>query len=133
MVASHPDVAWAIPISLGDSHRGFRVVGTSTGYFEHFRYGRKRSLAFETGRPFEALYEAVLGADVARTLGYAIGDEITVAHGIGEVSFVNHAEHPFRVTGRCTSASRRSAQFTHPGSPAGRTGLQPGRRRHPRV
>ena len=99
MVASHPDVAWAIPISLGDSHRGFRVVGTSTGYFEHFRYGRKRSLAFETGRPFEALYEAVLGADVARTLGYAIGDEITVAHGIGEVSFVNHAEHPFRVTG----------------------------------
>jgi len=99
MVATHPDVAWAIPISLGDSHRGFRVVGTSADYFEHFRYGRKRRLEFEDGRPFEALYEAVLGADVASTLGYAVGEEITIAHGVGEVSFVKHDEHPFRVVG----------------------------------
>jgi len=99
MVASHPDVAWTIPISLGDSHRGFRVVGTSADYFEHFRYGRKRLLHFEQGRPFGALYEAVLGADVARTLGYVVGDEITIAHGVGEISFVKHDEHPFRVAG----------------------------------
>jgi len=99
MVASHPDVAWTIPISLGDSHRGFRVVGTSADYFEHFRYGRKRLLHFEEGRPFGTLYEAVLGADVARTLGYVVGDEITIAHGVGEISFVKHDEHPFRVAG----------------------------------
>jgi len=99
MVASHPDVAWTIPISLGDSHRGFRGVGTSADYFEHFRYGRKRPLHFEEGRPFGALYEAVLVADVARTLGYVVGDEITIAHGIGEISFVKHDEHPFRVAG----------------------------------
>lgn len=99
MVASHPDVAWTIPISLGDSHRGFRVVGTSADYFEHFRYGRKRLLHFEQGRPFGAPYEAVLGADVARALGYVVGDEITIAHGVGEISFVKHDEHPFRVAG----------------------------------
>ncbi len=99
MVASHPDVAWTIPISLGDSHRGFRVVGTSGDYFEHFRFGRKRSLAFVEGRPFDTLYEAVLGADVARNLGYHVGDPLTISHGVGEVSFVKHDEHPFQVTG----------------------------------
>ncbi len=69
MVRRHPDVAWAVPISLGDSHRGFRVMGTSQDYFEHYRRGRRVPLAFEAGRPFGDLHEAVVGAAVARTLG----------------------------------------------------------------
>ncbi|HSN70312.1 MAG TPA: ABC transporter permease [Steroidobacteraceae bacterium] len=98
-IADHPDVAWTIPLSLGDSHRGHRVVGTTTAYFEHYRYARTRELAFAAGRPFAAPDEAVLGAEVARVLGYEVGTAITIAHGIGEVSFAPHDDHPFRVVG----------------------------------
>jgi putative ABC transport system permease protein len=98
-VAKHPDVAWAIPISLGDSHRGFRVMGTSEAYFEHYRYGRKRPLTFAAGGPFRDLYDAVIGADVAAALSYSLGQEIVIAHGIGNVSFAKHDDKPFRVVG----------------------------------
>uniref|UniRef100_UPI003569E4C4 ABC transporter permease n=1 Tax=Halopseudomonas sp. TaxID=2901191 RepID=UPI003569E4C4 len=98
-VADNPRVAWAIPISLGDSHRGFRVMGTTTGYFEHYRHGRDQALEFARGIAFADLYDAVLGADVARELGYAIDSELVLAHGTGAVSFVDHADKPFRVSG----------------------------------
>lgn len=98
-VAGHPRVAWAIPISLGDSHRGFRVMGTTVDYFEHYRHGRDQTLQFNQGAPFDDLYHAVLGADVARELGYALGSELILAHGTGAVSFVDHADKPFRVSG----------------------------------
>ena len=98
-VARHPDVAWAVPVALGDSHRGFRVLGTEASYFEHWRYGRGRALAFDAGAPFVDLYDAVLGAEVAARLGYHLGDRIVIAHGLGEVSFAEHADKPFRVAG----------------------------------
>ena len=98
-IAAHPKVAWTVPISLGDSHRGFRVLGTTAAYFEHYRYGRDRRLSFEQGQPFAELYDAVLGAEVADALGYKIGDSIIVAHGAGEVSFAKHDDKPFRVLG----------------------------------
>jgi putative ABC transport system permease protein len=98
-VAKHPDVEWAIPISLGDSHRGFRVMGTTGAYFEHYRYGRKRPLEFQAGGPFRDLYDAVIGADVAESLGYRVGDPVVIAHGLGNVSFANHEDKPFRVVG----------------------------------
>jgi putative ABC transport system permease protein len=98
-VAKHPDVAWAIPISLGDSHRGFRVMGTSEAYFEHYRYGRKRPLAFAEGAPFRDLYDAVIGAEVAEALQYRLGQEVVISHGLGQVSFANHEDKPFRVVG----------------------------------
>ena len=98
-IASHPDVAWAIPISLGDSHRGFPVVGTTTDYFEFFRYGAKQHLTFAQGRRFEGIFDAVIGANVARKLSYRIGDRIILSHGTSGVSLVNHADKPFRVVG----------------------------------
>ncbi len=98
-IARHPQVAWAIPLSLGDSHRGYRVLGTTPAYFEHFRYARERGLALAAGRGFGEALEAVLGAEVAERLGYRLGAEIVVAHGAGEVSFVEHADTPFRVVG----------------------------------
>ncbi len=98
-IARHPQVAWAIPLSLGDSHRGYRVLGTTPAYFEHFRYARERGLALAAGRRFDDAQDAVLGAEVAERLGYRLGAEIVVAHGAGEVSFVEHADTPFRVVG----------------------------------
>ena len=98
-IAERRDVAWTIPFSLGDSHRGFRVLGTDAAYFEHYRYGRKQPLAFAEGEPFDDLFDAVLGADVARQLGYALGDPIIVAHGLGAAGFNKHDDKPFRVAG----------------------------------
>lgn len=98
-IAARPEVAWTIPISLGDAHRGFRVLGTDQGYFEHYRFARDRSLTFATGQAFSQFDEAVIGADVAKALEYGIGDEIIVSHGIGDVSFLDHDDVPFRVTG----------------------------------
>jgi hypothetical protein len=54
-IAARPEVAWIVPLSLGDSHRGFRVLGTSRDYFERYRYRRDHELAFAAGGPFEDL------------------------------------------------------------------------------
>ncbi|MGJ3232255.1 MAG: ABC transporter permease [Oceanicaulis sp.] len=98
-VAGAPGVAWTVPISLGDSHRGYRVVGTDEGYFEHYKYGDERPVRFADGAPFADLFDAVVGAEVAAALGYQVGDEIIVAHGMGSVSFVEHDNNPFTITG----------------------------------
>jgi putative ABC transport system permease protein len=94
-----PQVAWTVPLSLGDSHRGFRVLGTSPDYFRHYRFGYGRELTFAAGRPFDDVYDAVLGADVAAELDYVLGQEVVIAHGTGDVSFLDHADKPFRVVG----------------------------------
>lgn len=98
-VAGAPNVAWTVPISLGDSHRGYRVIGTTQGYFEHYEHGSGRRLVFTDGEPFDDLFDAVVGAEVARELGYVRGDEIVVAHGMGSVSFVEHDANPFTIAG----------------------------------
>ena len=92
-------IDWVIPISLGDSHAGYRVLGTSHDYFEHYRYADKRLLSFASGKRFEDVFDAVIGSEVARQLGYEIGQEIVVAHGTGSVALVEHDKQPFRVSG----------------------------------
>ena len=99
-IKARPEVAWLVPISLGDNHKGFRVMGTTRGYFDHYKYGRQQPLEFAEGSRFDDLYDAVLGHQVAATLGYRLGSKIVVAHGAGQVSFGNdHADKPFRVVG----------------------------------
>ena len=98
-IAARPEVAWIVPISLGDSHKGFRVLGTDNGYFEHYRYRRGQQLAFSAGGPFADLFDTVIGSDVAGKLGYKLGDPLVVTHGIGDFSFATHADKPFKVTG----------------------------------
>lgn len=96
-IAARPEVDWIVPISLGDSHRQFRVMGTTQQFFEHYKYRRDRSLEIADGNGLQDLYDAVVGADVAATLGYAVGDPIVVAHGLA--SFSEHDDQPFRVAG----------------------------------
>ncbi|MEM7541166.1 MAG: ABC transporter permease [Pseudomonadota bacterium] len=98
-IASHPDVAWSVPISLGDSHQGFRVLGTSLDYFNHYRFARNRSLELAQGQTFNDLYDAVLGAEVAAALNYHLGDSLVIAHGASDVSFTRHEDKPFKVAG----------------------------------
>ncbi|MEL6478089.1 MAG: ABC transporter permease [Pseudomonadota bacterium] len=96
-LAARPEVAWAVPLSLGDSHRGYRVMGTTTDYFQRYKFRGGRELAFAEGAVFEDLFDAVVGADVAAALDYQLGTSIVVSHGLA--SFVDHADKPFRVAG----------------------------------
>ncbi len=96
-IAARSDVEWIVPISLGDSHRQFRVMGTTQAFFEHYKYRQGRSLAVSDGTIMDDLFDTVIGADVAATLGYNIDDPIIVAHGLA--SFTEHKDQPFRVSG----------------------------------
>jgi putative ABC transport system permease protein len=102
-LATHPSVAWTIPLSLGDSHRGFPVLGTSKGYFTYFLYGAAQPLILAEGREFndgaDAVFDAVLGAEVAKRMNYRVGDHIVLSHGVGEIQLAEHADKPFKVVG----------------------------------
>jgi putative ABC transport system permease protein len=110
-IAQQKGVKWTIPISLGDSHRGFRVMGTSRDYFSVYQYGEKRTLEFASGKQFEGVFDAVIGAEVANALNYAIGDQVIVSHGTGSASFAQHKDKPFIISGI----------LKHTGTPVDRT------------
>ena len=98
-ITKRPDIAWTVPISLGDSHRGYRVIGTTDAYFDHYKYGDSRSPGFRDGRVFIDLFDIVLGAQVADRLDYELGTSITLSHGLGATSFSEHTDKPFEVVG----------------------------------
>jgi putative ABC transport system permease protein len=92
-------VEWTIPISLGDSYRGFRVVATDENFLAHYQFHRDRKLSLREGQWFAGVFDVVLGARVAKSLKHAVGDPIVLSHGLSEESFLKHDETPFRVTG----------------------------------
>ncbi|MBA2126768.1 peptide ABC transporter permease [Hyphomicrobium methylovorum] len=112
-IAAMPDVAWIVPISLGDSHHGFRVLGTNGDYFKHYKFRRGQGIEFADGKPFSDLFDAVIGSDVAEALGYKVGDKIIVAHGLGAISFVEHEDKPFRVSGILTKTGTPIDRTVH--------------------
>ncbi|KGS13527.1 Permease [Pseudomonas coronafaciens pv. garcae] len=98
--AENKQVKWAIPISLGDSHRGYRVMGTNASYFEHYQFGRQQHLQMADGREFNTdPFEVVLGSEVAKALHYKLGDKLVLAHGVAAISLVKHDDKPFTVVG----------------------------------
>ena len=94
-----PEVEWIIPIALGDSHRGFRVIGTNDEFINHFRYADRRPLALAQGVWFDDLFDVVIGHQVARQMNYQLGDQLVLAHGAGNVALQSHDDHPFTVGG----------------------------------
>ncbi|SLN77017.1 FtsX-like permease family protein [Roseovarius gaetbuli] len=100
-VEDMPQVAWAVPVQMGDNHRGYPVIGTTAAYFDHFRHSGGQSLMFASGHAFDtdAPDAAVVGAEVAERFGYAPGVVIVNAHGAGAVSFDMHDDAPFTITG----------------------------------
>lgn len=100
-LASHPAVDWAVPLSLGDSHRGYPVLGTTADYFTHFRYSDKQALKFSGGAPWNKVFEAVIGSDVADKLGYPLGHVIKLNHGMGSSvsGRIEHGDKPVKVVG----------------------------------
>ena len=95
--AEHSEVSWTIPISLGDSHKQFRVLGTNNQYFRYFNYRNKKQLEFENGEKLNDMFDVVIGSDVAKTLNYKLNNSIVIAHGISSQSL--HDEFPFKVKG----------------------------------
>ncbi|KAB7614274.1 ABC transporter permease [Amylibacter sp. SFDW26] len=96
-IAARSEVDWIVPISLGDSHRQFRVMGTTTAFFDRYKYRSGQSIKLKDGAVMSDLFDTVIGADVAATLGYRVGDPIVVAHGLA--SFTEHEDQPFRISG----------------------------------
>jgi putative ABC transport system permease protein len=96
-VASRPEIAWIVPISLGDSHKQFRVMGTTPDFFNRYKYRSGQSIEFADGKNMSDLFDTVIGADVAATLNYRVGDPIVVAHGLA--SFTEHKDQPFKISG----------------------------------
>ncbi|HSR69692.1 MAG TPA: FtsX-like permease family protein [Acidobacteriota bacterium] len=95
---NHPAVGWTIPYSLGDNHRGFRVVGTDENFYNHYRYRGDRRVRFREGRPAQEVFEVAVGLAVAGELGYSMGDKVAVNHGITP-GFLGHDDKPFTVVG----------------------------------
>jgi putative ABC transport system permease protein len=113
-LATHPAVDWAVPLSLGDGHRGFPVLGTTTAYFDRLRYADGRALVFAEGKPFATVFETVLGSAVAAELGYRIGDRITLAHGM-EAAGPEHADKPFTIVGILAPTGTPADRTVHVG------------------
>lgn len=95
----HGNVQWTIPISLGDSHRGYRVIGTNQNYFLHYQYSGKNKLKFKEGKPFKKTFDLVLGSEIAKKLNYKLGDKVSLSHGTGDINFQNHNDKPFNIVG----------------------------------
>jgi putative ABC transport system permease protein len=92
-IAAHRAVGKAIPLALGDSYRGFRIVGTIHDYVAH--YGG----VLAAGRLWDRPMEAVLGAEVARRTGHGLGATFSGVHGLGEAGGHAHDAHPYTVVG----------------------------------
>ncbi len=93
------NVVWTVPISLGDSHRNFRVIGTTDEFFSRYKYGQRQELSFRQGAAFDALADVVLGARVAAELSYQLGDSLVLSHGMADTSFTHHDQLPFTISG----------------------------------
>jgi putative ABC transport system permease protein len=97
--AEHPAVAWSIPFALGDSHRSYRVIGTTNEFYERYRFREDGRVTFAQGRAAETDTDVVLGAEVASRLGYSLGSPIVVTHGLQGGGIADHEANPFTVVG----------------------------------
>jgi putative ABC transport system permease protein len=89
-----------VPLAIGDSHRGYRVIGTTPALFEHWRYRSSGTLSFAQGTVIATAGDVVLGSEVAEKLGYTLGSKVTVGHGLNAVAGLgDHESHPFTVVG----------------------------------
>ncbi len=96
-IIDRDEVDWGVPISLGDSHKGFRVMGTNKEFFNRYKFRGGQPIEVEKGFLFEDLYDVVLGSGVAEKLGYDISTPLIVSHGLE--SFTKHDDQPFKVSG----------------------------------
>lgn len=99
-IKNRPEVEWTVPYSLGDGHKGFRVVATNQDFFKYYQFRSKEKIELAEGTPFSGIFDVVIGADVAQTLGYNLGSRVVVAHGVtAGPAIQEHDDKPFKVVG----------------------------------
>ena len=124
----HPAVAWSIPLTFGDSHKGYRVVGTNESFYQHYRFRRTRQIEFAAGKRPDAPLDAALGSEVAERLGYQLGSQLVLTHGVAG-GMHEHEEQPFKVVGilaRTATPIDRSLYITFAGVEAMHEGWEDG-------
>ncbi|AEE51513.1 ABC transporter permease [Haliscomenobacter hydrossis] len=89
----NPFIKMAVPLSLGDSYRGYRIVGTSANLLELYQ------AKVGKGRSFTRLMEVLAGAGAAQELGLKIGSTFQSSHGLIEDENLVHGGHDFKVVG----------------------------------
>lgn len=94
-----PEIDWVVPLALGDSHQGYRVVATTPEYFSKVKFASTRSLTFDQGVSFSAVNQVVVGREVADALDYHVGDSIFLAHGSGGKLGKIHDDFSFKISG----------------------------------
>ncbi len=92
-IARNKLIKKAIPISYGDNYKNYRIVGTEKEYLSIF------SAEIEKGRHFQAPFEVVLGASVAKQCDLIVGDTFTSSHGFSNDLIPEKHEQLFRVVG----------------------------------
>lgn len=97
--SAHPAVKWTIPYALGDSHRSYRVIGTTAEFYDRYRYRSDGRVTFAEGAAAATDDEMVIGAEVAERLGYGMGSPVVVTHGLQGGGISDHDGNPFRVVG----------------------------------
>ncbi|MDQ6611432.1 MAG: ABC transporter permease, partial [Gemmatimonadota bacterium] len=96
---ANPAVKWAVPYTLGDSHRGYRVVGTTAEFYDRYRFRKDGHVSFVQGKAAVGDSDVVIGSEVAEKLHYVLGTPVVVTHGLQDIGTSNHESHPFRVVG----------------------------------
>ena len=93
-------VAWVVPVQLGDSYRNYPVVGTSIDFFKRVKaQGRHLQLAQGSALSDPHLFDVVLGHAVAKNTQHRIGEQIAISHGSGSGPKQDHSNSPFRIIG----------------------------------
>lgn len=99
-IKTNPSVDWAIPYSLGDSHKGFRVIGTDQNFYDHYQFRGDRKVEFLSGVPAFGIWDVVIGSEVQNKLKYNLGDQVVVTHGVTKGEGIQkHDDKPFKVVG----------------------------------
>lgn len=91
-IAQFSEVAWSVPLCVGDSFKGFDAVGTNADYFKHYKYANNKSLEFNEGGNFDGFYDLIVGAHVAKKLHLKLGESVYLSHGDAH----DHHEHTNR-------------------------------------
>lgn len=100
----NPMIKTAIPLSMGDNYRSFRIVGTNKKYLDHF------GATVTQGKLFQQNLETVIGPRVAAVTGLKIGDTFASSHGLDEAG-EEHADAKYKVVGILTPTNTVTDQL----------------------
>ncbi len=92
-------VKWTIPISLGDSYKGYRVIGTDENFFLHYQFRKDQNIELQDGRVPTEVFDVVIGSEIAKKLFHRVGDDIVLAHGLQAEALYQHDATPFKIAG----------------------------------